>query len=314
MTPDKLGHDEAESGQLRDVAPPGVGRREKQPSSLTNRGRDRESERDRAYNQSGAGSRTPPSEYQLAPMALPPHSKDSRARQLTPSPERRRPIKPDKHHGSRFMIKPPRFEGKDSCLESHLVQFEIVAKRNGWDEFEKADFLKCFSSGEASHLLRDLIDSATYDDVVYKLRQRYGSLEQIESFRMELKQRKRKAGESLSSLLKDVRRLFAQAFPGPPNYFIRIDGPRCVYQSTERSRTYDKGPRKRTYNVGPSVQSRRTFGTLSKDPWRARDRIEGEAYCESSIRCRRRWLCIKIHCRDAEANAEAVICAHRDIV
>ena len=69
MTPDELGHNEAESGQLRDVAPPGVGRREKQPSSLTNRGRDRESERDRAYNQSGAGSRTPPSEYQLAPMA-----------------------------------------------------------------------------------------------------------------------------------------------------------------------------------------------------------------------------------------------------
>ena len=120
------------------------------------------------------------------------------------------------------MIKPPRFEGKDSCLESHLVKFEIVAKRNRWDEFEKADFLKCSLSGEASHLLRDLSDSATYDDVIYKLRQRYGSLEQIESFRMELKQRKRKPGESLTNLLKDIRRLFALAFPGPPNYLSEL--------------------------------------------------------------------------------------------
>ena len=33
---------------------------------------------------------------------------------------------------------------------------------------------------------------------------------------------KRKAGESLSSLLKDIRRLFAQAFPGPPNYLSEL--------------------------------------------------------------------------------------------
>ena len=118
---------------------------------------------------------------------------------------------------SKFMMKPPRFEGKEHCIESHLVQFNIVAKRNGWDDSEKTDFLKCSLVGEASHLLRDLSDSATYDDIVYKLRQRYGSLEQ-----MELKQRKRRPGESLSSLLKDVRRLFTQAYPGPPNYMSEI--------------------------------------------------------------------------------------------
>ena len=43
-------------------------------------------------------------------------------------------------------------------------------------------------------MLCDLLDSATYDDVVFKLRQRYGSLKQIESYRIELKQRKRKPG------------------------------------------------------------------------------------------------------------------------
>ena len=119
-------------------------------------------------------------------------------------------------------MKPPRFEGKEHCIESHLVQFEIVAKRNGWDDGEKADFLKCSLVGEASQLLRDLSESATYDDIVYKLRQRYGSLEQLESYRMELKQRKRRPGESLSSLLKDIRRIFTLAFPGPPNYMTEL--------------------------------------------------------------------------------------------
>ena len=78
------------------------------------------------------------------------------------------------------MMKPPRFEGKEHCIESHLVQFDIVAKRNGWDDSEKADFLKCSLVGEASQLLRDLSESATYDDIVYKLRQRYGSRRTIE--------------------------------------------------------------------------------------------------------------------------------------
>ena len=131
-------------------------------------------------------------------------------------------IKPDKPRDEQTSIKPLCFEGKENCIESHLMQFEIIAKRNQWDDLEKADFLKCTLSGEASHISRDLEESATYDDVITKLRQRYGSLEQIESFRMELKQRKRKPGESLAHLLKDIRRLFMQAYPGPPNYMTQL--------------------------------------------------------------------------------------------
>ena len=102
------------------------------------------------------------------------------------------------------------------------MQFQIIAKRNQGDDLEKAHFLKCTLSGEASHILRDLDETASYDDVVTKLRQRYGSLEQIKSFRMELKQRKRKPGESLAHLLKNIKRIFMQAYPGPPNYISQI--------------------------------------------------------------------------------------------
>ena len=117
-------------------------------------------------------------------------------------------LKPEKPPTARTFIKPPRFEGKEGCIESHLAQFEIVAKRNCWDSYERADFLKCSLTGEASRILRDLTDVASYEDVVVKLRQRYGSIEQLESFRMELKNRRRRPGETLAHFLKDVRRLF----------------------------------------------------------------------------------------------------------
>ena len=131
-------------------------------------------------------------------------------------------LKPEKPPTARTFIKPPRFEGKEGCIESHLAQFEIVAKRNCWDNYERADFLKCSLTGEASRILRDLSDDASYEDVVVKLRQRYGSIEQLESFRMELKNRRRRPGETLAHLLKDIRRLFMLAYPGPPSYMSEL--------------------------------------------------------------------------------------------
>ena len=70
-------------------------------------------------------------------------------------------------------------------------------------------------TGEANHLLRDLDGSATYEEVVNRLRQRYGSLDQMEACRLALKSRRRKPGETLQHLMKDIRRLFLQAYPGP---------------------------------------------------------------------------------------------------
>ena len=122
----------------------------------------------------------------------------------------------------RVNIKPPKFEGKDSCVESHLAQFEIIVRRNRWDDSEKADYLKCSLTGEANHLLRDLNDSATYEEVVHRLRQRYGSLDQMEACRLALKSRRRKPGETLQHLMKDIRRLFLQAYPGQSSTLSEI--------------------------------------------------------------------------------------------
>ena len=113
-------------------------------------------------------TRTPQSDYQMALQTQPGVRRNPKRDPYPLPPVPVRSSKPSKSRDSRVFIKPPRFEGKDNCIESHLVQFEIIAKRNRWDEHEKADFLKCSLSGEASHMLRDLRDEATYDDVVCK--------------------------------------------------------------------------------------------------------------------------------------------------
>ena len=214
--------DDVESSVLGDVENPRTERQGRAVRRSSDPVVERGAVRGSTIDLRGSSTQTPPSEYQMAMQSQPRGHRDSRRNRSPTLQERFRPFKTIKPPSKMAFIKPPRFEGKDNCLESHLVQFEIVAKHNQWDDLEKADFLKCSLSGEASHMLRDLDEKATYDDVVNQLCQRYGSLEQIESYRMELKLRKRKPGKTLSHLLKDIRKLFLLAYPGPQNYMTLI--------------------------------------------------------------------------------------------
>ena len=106
----------------------------------------------------------------------------------------------------RMYVKPPKFDGR-GCVESHLLQFQVAASRNHWNEEEKVDFLKISLTGEASAILKDVGD-VTYEELANKLKQCYGSLEQKKVFKIQLKARKRKKGETLAELMRDIRRLF----------------------------------------------------------------------------------------------------------
>ena len=120
------------------------------------------------------------------------------------------------------VLKPAQFDGRTGRVESHLTQFAIIAQRNGWDDREKADHLMCSLTGEASDLLRELAEDSSYNEVVACLRQHYASLDQVEIYRAQLKNRRRRPGEPLCELMKDIRRLFLSAFPGPVNYMSEI--------------------------------------------------------------------------------------------
>jgi len=109
-------------------------------------------------------------------------------------------IKPDKYNGS-------------TCVETFLVKFEAAAKHNDWSKREKAAHLMAALDGTAALLLWELHEPS-YKQIVEKLRRRYGSQEQQEKFKVELRIRKRKSNESLQELAQDIERMASLAYPG----------------------------------------------------------------------------------------------------
>ena len=59
--------------------------------------------------------------------------------------------------------------------------------------------------------------NASYEEIAEKLRARHGNREQHEKFRVELKYRRRKVGESQQELSHDIERLATRAYPRVPH-------------------------------------------------------------------------------------------------
>ena len=117
----------------------------------------------------------------------------------------------DDHENRRRDIKPDKFNGS-TCVETFLVKFDSCARYNEWNSRDKTAHLKASLTGPAGLLLWES-DDMTYEQLVEKLRRRYGSREQQEKFRVELRYRRRKPGESLQELVQDVERLITLAYP-----------------------------------------------------------------------------------------------------
>lgn len=122
----------------------------------------------------------------------------------------------DRPSAKRQFMKPGKFDGTGS-LESFLRQFEVCAEHNQWTTKEKTDFLQCSLERSAVQLLWDFGSRAdvAYEDLVERLRQRYGLESQAETFRTQLRCRRQKDRESLADLLHDIRRLVTLAYPAP---------------------------------------------------------------------------------------------------
>jgi len=112
-------------------------------------------------------------------------------------------------------IKPNKFSGK-GCVETFLAQFQICAEHNGWSETEKASQLKCCVVDEAGSLVWDSgkPGDVTYNDLVEKLRRRYGFLDQQEKFEAELRARRQGDKETLAELYQEIRCTMLKAYPG----------------------------------------------------------------------------------------------------
>ena len=118
---------------------------------------------------------------------------------------------------SRIKVKPEKFSGSaGSSFHSFLAQFENCAEINQWNEEERRLMLRSSLTGNALQILWDLGSDKeySYEELVAMLTARYGSKGQAESFRMQLRARRQSKGESLSSLMQDIRKIITFAYPG----------------------------------------------------------------------------------------------------
>ena len=106
------------------------------------------------------------------------------------------------------------FDGSN-CPKTFLAKFENCSDYYERTEKEKLGHLRASLEGPpAGQVLWDAIQQSSVDEVVRLLKNRFGSLNEEERYRSELKARRRRRGESLQSVYQDVRPLMALAFPG----------------------------------------------------------------------------------------------------
>ena len=113
--------------------------------------------------------------------------------------------------GRKHPIKPDRYDGK-TCIETYLSKFESISDYNEWNLKDKAAHLKASLVDGAATLLWQSKESS-YQEIVAKLRARYGSAGQGEKFRLQLRCRRRRSGESPPEFAQEVERLTALAYP-----------------------------------------------------------------------------------------------------
>uniref|UniRef100_A0A0K8TH95 CCHC-type domain-containing protein n=1 Tax=Lygus hesperus TaxID=30085 RepID=A0A0K8TH95_LYGHE len=92
-------------------------------------------------------------------------------------------------------------------LEAYLIQFEIVATANGWDEDAKATALASALSGPALALLSDVSPPRTYRRLVAALEERYGVQNQAQMFLTLLNTRIQKPEEDIQQFHQAIRTL-----------------------------------------------------------------------------------------------------------
>ena len=90
--------------------------------------------------------------------------------------------------------------------------------------FEQLFQLQASLVGAAGQIFWDAGKQSTVSRIVALLQARFGSENQAERFRAELRSRKRYRGESLQQLYQDVCRLMSLAYPGESSALSGIVG------------------------------------------------------------------------------------------
>lgn len=119
-------------------------------------------------------------------------------------------------------IKPPVFDGSISWTV-YKRQFEAAAQVNNWDtEEKKATALVLALRGKAAELLQSITNQQDYTAIVKAMELRYGDEHLEEVYRVQLKTRQQRSGETLQELEADIERLAHLAYPTAAQDFLDV--------------------------------------------------------------------------------------------
>ena len=102
---------------------------------------------------------------------------------------------------------------RNTCLRTFLARFDNCAEYFEWDDSDKLFQLRASLVGAAGQIFWDAEKQSTVGRIVALLQARFGSENQSEPFRAELRSCKRNKGESIQKLYQDVCRLMSLAYP-----------------------------------------------------------------------------------------------------
>ncbi|CAC5404356.1 unnamed protein product [Mytilus coruscus] len=114
-------------------------------------------------------------------------------------------------------IKPSKYDGSTRWMD-YLSHFEMCALVDMWSEHQKGLYLAVSLIGQAQSVLGDLPKEKRqiFSDLVYALEERFAPSSQTELYRVQFKECRQKASETLPGLGQSVRRLSNLAYPTAP--------------------------------------------------------------------------------------------------
>ncbi|XP_062599620.1 uncharacterized protein LOC134261188 [Saccostrea cucullata] len=133
----------------------------------------------------------------------------------TPKP-RRQSIETD-NAKTGHIIKPATYDGTNSWLD-YKSHFEACAVVNGWTDDKKGLYLAVSLRGQAQSVLGDLPSDTGqhYQTLVRSLEERFSPPNQTDLYRVQLKERRQRASESIPELGQAIRRLTNLAYASAP--------------------------------------------------------------------------------------------------
>jgi hypothetical protein len=133
-----------------------------------------------------------------------------------------REVRADAPRGRAGALSLPPFSGVGDSLAVHLARWRNCAEFFSWDAVARVCFLKGSLTGVAANLLWQLPENCSEQELLQLLHARFGDEGQVETYRSQLRARKRRKGESLQSLYLDIHRLVSLSFPAETGRYVGV--------------------------------------------------------------------------------------------